>query len=258
MNTKLAFKIAVITLLLSWPTWAAPVSAQESEYEIRLRRDFGYGAGANVRGTFTISLSGDESQVASVEFLINGQVMAAVEQAPFRFQFQTDEYGFGQHQLSARVVLRDGRVETTPVRRLNFIRPEEERENVTIIFVGIGGVLLLSLLVYGLIQLLFTKRKPRTAQQGDEARSYGVFGGAICSKCGQPYPRHWWGVNLGFAKLDRCEHCGAWGIAKRASAQALRAAEQADVQTQLTDFVDMSFDSEVKDALEDTKYIDEI
>jgi hypothetical protein len=245
-------------LLLSWLTLAAPVSAQESEYEIRLRRDFGYGAGANVRGTFTISLSGDESQVASVEFLIDGQVMAAVERAPFRFQFHTDEYGFGQHQLSARVVLQDGRVETTPVRRLNFIRPEEERENVTIIFVGIGGVLLLSLLVYGLIQLLFIKRKPKTAQQGDEPRSYGVFGGAICSKCGQPYPRHWWGMNLGVAKLDRCEHCGAWGLAKRASVEALRAAVQADAQTQQGDFADVQFNTEIKDALEDTQYIDEI
>jgi hypothetical protein len=51
-----------------------PVSAQEGEYGIRLRRDFGYGAGSNVRGTFTISLSGDESQVTSVAFLIDGEV----------------------------------------------------------------------------------------------------------------------------------------------------------------------------------------
>jgi hypothetical protein len=246
---------AVLVLSLLRPV---PVGAQEEAYTVHLRRDFGYGAGSNVRGTFSISITGDESQVVSVEFLIDGQVMATLDQPPFRFQFHTDSYGFGEHYLSARVHLQDGRIETTPERRLNFVTPGDERGGVVGIVVGVGGAILFSLLVYALVQMRFSKGKPKTAFQPGQERSYGMFGGTICPKCGRPFPRHWWGLNMVAGRLDRCEHCGKWSMTTRAAPEALRAAEAAEVDQQPTAQPDASVQRGDADRLEDTKFFDEI
>jgi hypothetical protein len=228
------------------------------DYDIQLNRDFGYGAGSNVRGTFTISLSGDESQVASVVFLIDGEEMATIEKAPFRFQFHTDNYGFGVHQLSARVFLLDGSVANTHSVGLNFISPEEERGSMTTLFIGIGGALVLALVIFGLVQFLVFKRKPWRTSQPGKARQYGLLGGAICPKCGRGFPRHVWGINLVVGKLDRCEYCGKWSMTVRATPEALRAAEAAELKAQQADQGAETFQGQVKDILEDTRYIDEI
>ncbi len=257
MPKKHIFILVAVVLVLSLlcPT---PVSAQEDAYTISLRRDFGYGSGSNVRGTLSISLSGDESQVASVEFLIDGQVMAALDHPPFRFQFHTDSYGYGEHYLSARVHLQDGRIETTPARRLNFVTPEEERGSLVVIFGGIGGAILLSLLIYAVVLMRSSKGKPKTALQAGQAQHYGLLGGTICSKCGRPFPRHWWGVNLVVGRLDRCEHCGKWSMTVRAAPDALRAAEAAEADQQPSDQPDTYLQRGAEDRLEDTRFIDEI
>jgi hypothetical protein len=256
MKKTLWLSILLAAVLLVVQT--SLVSAQGGEYGIRLRRDFGYGAGSNVRGTFTISLSGDESQVGSVVFLIDGEEMATVEEAPFRFQFHTDSYGFGVHQLSAKVFLLDGSMITTRSVGLNFLSPEEERGGMTTLFIGIGGALILALVIFGLVQFLVFKRKPGRAVQPGEARQYGLLGGAICPKCGRAFPRHIWGINLVVGKFDRCEHCGKWSMTTRAAPEALRAAEAAELEAQQADQGAGTFHGQVKDALEDTRYMDEI
>ena len=255
---KKTFWLSILLAAVFLVVHTLPVSAQVGEYGIRLRRDFGYGAGSNVRGTFTISLSGDESQVASVVFLIDGEEMATVEEAPFRFQFHTDNFGFGVHQLSANVFLLDGSMITTRSVGLNFLSPEEERGSMTTLFIGIGGALLLALVIYGLVQFLVFKRKPGRTIQPGEARQYGLLGGAICPKCGRGFPRHIWGINLMVGKYDRCEHCGKWSMTTRATPEALRAAETAELEAQQADQEAGTFQGQVKDALEDTRYIDEI
>ena len=255
---KKTFWLSILLAAVFLVVHTLPVSAQGGEYGIRLRRDFGYGAGSNVRGTFTISLSGDESQVASVVFLIDGEEMATVEEAPFRFQFHTDNFGFGVHQLSANVFLLDGSMITTRSVGLNFLSPEVERGSMTTLFIGIGGALLLALVIYGLVQFLVFKRKPGRTIQPGEARQYGLLGGAICPKCGRGFPRHIWGINLMVGKYDRCEHCGKWSMTTRATPEALRAAETAELEAQQADQEAGIFQGQVKDALEDTRYIDEI
>lgn len=250
----LGFFLAVVSLVVL----ILPVSAQENEFGIRLRRDFGYGAGSNVRGTFTISLSGDESQVDTIVFLIDGAVMATVEEAPFRFQFHTDTYGFGVHQLSAQVFLLDGSMVSTRSVGMNFISPDKERGSLTTLFIGIGGALILALVIFGLVQFLVFKRKPGRAIQPGEARQYGLLGGAICPKCGRAFPRHIWGINLGVGKFDRCEHCGKWSLTTRATPEALRAAEAAELESQHADQEAGTVQGQVKDVLEDTRYLDEV
>ena len=249
-------EVALAAVLLAVLT--LPVSAQEEGFSVRLRRDFGYGAGVNVRGTLTISLVGDETQVESIAFLIDGEVMASVGDAPFRFQFHTDDYGFGRHQLNARVILQDGRVETTSVVGMNFISPEEERGSLVTLFFGIGGALILAVVIYLLVQTLIFKRKPKRAHQTEEARQYGLLGGTICPQCGRAYPRHIWGINLVIGKLDRCDHCGKWAMTVRASPERLRAAEEAEFKALEKDKGEGVIGYQIRDALDDSKYVDEV
>jgi hypothetical protein len=255
MKKRIWLTLLAICLLAMVPQ---PVSAQSDEFGIRLRRDFGYGAGSNVRGTFTVSLAGDEARVEAVDFLIDGEVMATVTHAPFRFQFHTDRYGFGPHHLAARVYLQDGTMEDTPAVRLNFISPEDERSNSTALFVAIGGAIVLGMVVFGLIQWLVVSKTPKQVIQHGEPRQYGLLGGTICPKCGRAFPRHIWGINLGVGKFDRCEHCGKWSMTTRAAPEALRAAETADLEAQQADQEAGTIHGQVKDALEDTRYMDEI
>jgi hypothetical protein len=255
MKKRIWLMLLAVCLLAMVPL---PVSAQSDEFGIRLRRDFGYGAGSNVRGTFTISLVGDEARVEAVEFLIDGEVMASIAHAPFRFQFHTDRYGFGPHHLAAKVYLQDGTVNNTQAVRLNFISPEDERSNSRAIFLGIGGVLVLGMVVYGLIQWLVVRKTPKHVIQPGELHQYGLLGATICPKCGRPFPRHICGINLGVGKFDRCEHCGKWSMTTRATPEAVRAAETAVLEAQQADQEAGTVKGQVKDALEDTRYIDEI
>jgi hypothetical protein len=248
--------ILVMCLILMAVT--VPVNAQESEYGISLRRDFGYGAGSNVRGTFTVSLAGEESLVSAVEFMIDGQVMAKVESAPFRYTFHTDDHGVGVHQLSARVFLHDGQVETTRSVSLNFVTPEEEGRSLVFIFGGIGGAFVLGLVIYWLVQVLVFKRKPGSTRQPGETRRYGLLGGTVCAKCRRAYSRHLWGLNLVVGRWDRCEHCGKWSMTVRATPEELRAAEAAEMSALQASEEDIPQLREIKDILEDTRYIDEV
>ena len=238
--------------------YTRPVYGQEDSFGIHLRREFGYGAGSNVRGNFTISLTGDESQVASVAFLIDGEVMAMIDQAPFRFQFHTDSYGFGLHWLSAQVTLQDGRVESTSAVRLNFITPEEEQSSLVMIFGGLGAVLVLTLVIYALIQMLVFKRKPSQKGQHGETRNYGLLGAAICPKCGKPFPRHIWGMNLVAGKFDRCEHCGKWSMTRRATPEELRIAVETEISVQPASEQEIANGQVIKDKIDDTRFMDKI
>ena len=254
---KRFFTISILTVL-SFLVLIIPVYGQDADYAIRLRRDFGYGAGSNVRGTFTISLLGDDSQVVSVDFLIDGEVMASVVETPFRHQFHTDDYGFGAHQLSALVFLEDGSMVRTASVGLNFVSPEDERQSLVKIFTGIGVALIIPLVIFVLIQARIGKRKPTRVLQPGETQNYRVLGGAICPKCGRPFPRHLWGLNLVVGKFDRCEHCGKWSLTVRATPEELKAAEESELSLSQPDRGLSSRKGEVQDALEDTKYFDQL
>jgi hypothetical protein len=55
--------------------------------------------------------------------------------------------------------------------------------------------------------------------------TYGLAGGAVCPKCGLPFSRSVFGLNLLVGKLSRCPHCGKWSVVGRASPEELAAAE---------------------------------
>ena len=256
-NTKILFAALLVMTLLS--AVVVPVIAQSEGYSIHLTRNFGYGGGINIRGTFTISLTGDETQVEKVNFLLDGSSMAVIDTAPFKFKFQTDDYSLGLHLLTAEYTLTDGTTTMTSSLQYNFVSQEEERKQMTTILVGIGGTVVVALLVVGLVQGAMLKGKGKSHEPG-EPRNYGMLGGTVCPKCGRPFPRHLWGIKLVVGRLDRCDNCGKWSMTHRASAAELAAAEAAERRDIAADQSVSEVDDkpDKKNALDDSRFMDDL
>jgi hypothetical protein len=258
---KLAQLTLLVFLLISLLVIHTPiVNAQTPvpEYTVRFNRDFGYGGGSNVRGTFSLAISGDLEKVSSVTYFIDDKELATVSESPFKFQFNTDDQGFGWHSMSAEVTTSGGSKLTLSPVRYNFVSPEEEKTDMTKIFIPIGGIFVGVLLVSVLIQFLGRKKKPLNP---DVPRDYGMLGGTICPKCGHPFPRSLFGINLLVGRLERCESCGKFSLTTRATTeeiyraeQAERAAEKAaDNAAQVAPMKD-----DTTQEMDDSKYIDSI
>lgn len=241
------FLICFVFLL--FPT---SVFAQEG-YTVHLKKNFGYGFGNKIRGTFTVSLLGDEGQVDKVTFLMDGEILAVVENPPFQHKFQTDDYAVGYHQIFAEVQLWNGTLYVTPSLQVNLVSADEERQQIISILSIIFGGIAVTLVIVGLVQGLLLRKRKRPGKPEE----YGILGGTICPRCGRPFPRHLLGVNFWVGRLDRCDHCGKWVMTTRASPDALQAAYNAmEKGSERDSFV--SEDKDGYDVLEDSKYIDHL
>lgn len=254
MNKKSILLGILISGLLLISSLPSSVQAQTpAPYTIRLNRDFGYGAGSNVRGTFSLRISGDQETIKEVTYLIDNQVIHTTSEEPFKFQFNTDDYGFGWHDLSAEILTTNSEVISLNPIRYNFVTPEEESSGIKNILIPIGVVILIAFGISGLIQFL---SKPKELAGGGQPRNYGVLGGVICPKCGYPYPRHFWGLNLGLGKLDRCESCGKWAVTTRATPDQLAAAEASFAARDESPVQVQPVKDNSEDSLDNSKYID--
>lgn len=239
-----------------------PVKAQTPEspvYTLGINRDFGYGAGSQIRGLFTVKIAGPE-EIAQVEYLIDGQPMTIVTASPFSFQFNTSSYPAGEHELTANVTALDGKVYITPARHFNFVTQAQEGEGMQKILIpllgGIFAVLLLTMSVQGLI---FRSRKHQGVPPGTE-RHYGYAGGSICPKCKRPTPRHITGFNIGIGKFDYCENCGKWSVMRAVPLEILRTAEIAEKadahDAENSSLYEKSDEEKMRDLLDKSKYED--
>jgi len=258
MNYKKILKTLLASLILGLMLVTINIgqaSAQEIlvDYSVHLGKDFGYGAGSNVRGTFSISVRGDQENIQQVIFMVDGKEMITTSEAPFKFQFKTDDYGFGWHDLSAEVVTQNGETVVTESVRYNFLSPEEESRGITWIILPIGGIILVVLVISALIPLL---GKSKNERAGGKPRSYGMMGGTICPKCGRSFPRHIYGVNLLVGRLDRCDSCGNWVMTTRATPEQLTAAEAAEEAAIAQSAEPVAVQGNEVDQLEASKYVD--
>jgi Bacterial Ig domain len=231
MNTKFSRKaILIVILALALTLVASPALAQTS-LKLNLRRDFGYGSGSQVRGTFTLSVAGP-SDLQSVIYKIDGATMQEVTASPFSYQFNTGSYPTGWHDLTASATTSSGAALESNVLRFDFVTASQESAGMQRILLPLGGVVVGLLVIMLLFQFVaFRGKKPGSVPLGAE-RKYGVAGGTICSKCGRPTPMHMWGINAGITtKLDRCENCGKWSVMKRMPIEELRRAEQAELRS---------------------------
>lgn len=209
------------------------VAQSENELTLSLSRDFGTGLASGIQGTFSYRVSGPDDLV-SVSFYMDDQLIGEDSEAPFRLQFKTDNYAVGVHTLYATGVTQDGRELTSNTISRNFLsRSEANRSMVTIVvpilLLAVGGVIL---------RVWLTNRDNKTHGTA-LANVNGPFGGTICPKCGKPFARHIWGINLVAGKYDRCPHCGKWSLVRamhpdvlQAAVEALQEAEAAQNQSQ--------------------------
>jgi len=215
MPTKrlLTFLLPLLLSLL----WLPASQAQSPELSLSLRRDWGYGGfGGQIQGRFTLRAFGPDDLV-TVTFYIDDQVLGTDRDAPWGYQFQTDDYDLGVHELSAVGQTASGRELTSDVLTREFVAAGEGWAMALKILVPILGLVFLA----GLTSWFLERRR------GHMRGHYGFQGGAICPKCDYPFSRHWWAPNLGAGKYDRCPNCGKWSMVRRASSQELAAAEAA-------------------------------
>jgi hypothetical protein len=220
-----SFLITVLVALLA----AGTAWAQDDELKLNVRRVFGYGAGSQIQGIFRLTATGP-AELQSVTFTIDGETLNSDSEAPFQTQFVTDDHPLGWHELGATGITAGGQTLTATPRRFEFVPASRA-------FEMIGAIVIPLLVVIGLVMaisiggpLLFgRKRQPLPA--GAERR-YGVFGGTICPKCGRPFARHLWALNLPGGKLDRCDNCGRWSLTRAMPLDVLRRAEAAELEAE--------------------------
>lgn len=209
------------------------VSAQAStpeaapDYTLNIRRTFGYSAGGEIRGSFRLSVVGDEGNIQQVVFLLDGKPIGTVTEPPFQLDIHTQDYPEGSHTLSAQVTTSDGSVQEAQGGMFNFVSASEQWAGVLKIFVAIGLILVAIVGIGFLFTYLTTGKTVKDLPIGAE-RHYGIQGGGVCSRCERPFAFHWWGLNLMGSKFDRCDYCGKWGSIKRLPLDELRVAEEAE------------------------------
>lgn len=205
-------------------------AAQESpSLVLTLSRDFGYGGFAgDIQGAFSMHVK-DPPDLVRVVFLIDGQPIGeATGSPPFRLAFNTGDYPYGKHTLSAIGYTADGReLQSNEIVR-EFVSADRGFQGAMEIVLPLLGIILVAGLIAWGIPALFMRGKVKKLPAG-AARSYSPLGGAICPKCGRPFAMHMYGLNVMVGKYDRCPYCGRWSLVRRASLDALREAEAAEV-----------------------------
>lgn len=239
-----AFLLALI-FSLSPPVLAAQ---EEPPLTLRLSRDFGYGSGAQMQGRFSYRIEAPDS-VVRVEFLLDGEIIGEDTEPPFRLAFTTGSYEEGWHTLSAVGYTATGEILAANSLQRQFVPVRQS-------FLATGGILLL-VVAFVVVRYLFTR--PRgTDAQGRKRRGYGLLGGAVCPRCGRPFPLQLWSVNLAAGRITRCPHCGKWSFVQRASPQALAAAEafeaELDAESELTPGGSMGEEERLRRRLENSRY----
>jgi hypothetical protein len=245
--------VLLFVLALVFVLSFSAVMAQDSPYTLRIVRDWGYGNGADINGRMSLSVKGDQDKIQQVTFFIDGEVMASVAAAPFKFQFDTNNFEPGLHRLTAEVKTTTGESYTTNGLVSNFVEKGQANQSMLKILLLVGGIVVVSL---G-IQLFMQKNANKNAKFDENGHAiYGVWGGAVCPSCGQPFSRSFLGINLVGVRLERCPHCGKLVAARRATPDQLEAAELRS-RPESVEQAPVKSDTEKKqESYDDSKYTD--
>ena len=248
---KLSFGSLIAVIFSLVAVFAA--LAQSDELSISFSRDFGYSSGGgDIQGLFSIKVNGPDT-LTKVAFYIDDTMIGEDVEAPFKLQFNTDNYSLGEHTVYAIGTTSDGNELKTQVVHANFVSASEGTKTAVRILVPVVGLVVIALLLAVVVPII-TGRKTIPLEPGTP-RNYPM-GGAICPKCERPFAIHLYGVNLGLGKFDRCPYCGKWSVVRRQPMQALRAAEDAELErAQETGSVQgMTEEEKLKKQLEDSKF----
>lgn len=212
-------KILVFALLASLLIGARPAAAQDDQsFTISLSRDFGYGGFENdIEGLFSFHAHGP-GNLTRVDFYIDEEIVASDETAPFSYQFSTKTYSPGQHRLYALGLTTDEQqLRSNEIVRV-FLSADEARDKVVGLIFPMFAIVLLILVLVTVIPLALGRGKPQPGK-------YGISGGAVCPKCGLPFPIHFFSFHAGANNFEHCPHCSKWVWVRKANKADLAAAE---------------------------------
>ncbi len=222
IQPKLAILLLVSLLL---PLQLAAAQEGETLY-LRVRKDFGFGLGQQIQGSFTLSASGT-ADLHSVDFRIDDAVVFQDDEPPFEYQFHTSDFELGVHHIQAVGATSASGIVQSEVLQFEFVSADQSWEAAKSVIIPLF-ILIVIIALIGISVITLMDRK-----KGFRIGEYGASGGAVCSRCGLPFSRHVLSINLVFGKLERCPHCGRWGLVRRATVDELNLAEskfQADRQ----------------------------
>jgi len=247
--------LALITACTATDTSTSTSPTVTSGYRLNVNRLFGYSSGNQIKGSFRLSVIG-VSDILFVDYMIDGEVMATVNTAPFQLDFQTETYSFGMHTLSAIITTTDGRNVEVPDRQFDFATAQQEQQSVVGVIVPLGAVILLAVVLGLGLQFLFMRNKKHEFIPLGTARNYGLRGGAICPKCHRPTVLHPFAPHFGFrTKYDICENCGKWSMMTVLPVSELRIAEAEEARSaESNQVVPKSEEEKLKEILNESKY----
>ncbi len=226
---KKIFSILLLTCWLTTVSFSFALAQSANQLQLGLSRDFGYGGfGNDIQGLFSMKIKNPPQNLVSVEFFIDSTSIGTDNQPPFALQFNTDVYPLGEHSLHAVGTMSDGSsIDSNTITSL-FVAPGAATPTILKLILPIIGLVILAVIVSVALPLIFSKGKLSSMPLGTP-RKYGIGGGAICPKCGRPFPLRLWWINLGFNKIDRCPYCGKWSFVRPRSVDDLRKAEAAEL-----------------------------
>jgi hypothetical protein len=154
--------------------------------------------------------------------------MAEDAEAPFQVRFDTGSYPLGDHTFTAAGFTGDDQeLQASPL-TVRFVTAAQGGQRALTIVIPLLVVVFGAMLLSFVVPVLLSRGKKLETPLGAERR-YGVAGGAICPRCGRPFPMHLFAPNLTpLGRLERCPYCGKFGLMRRSSIQDLRRAEAAE------------------------------
>jgi hypothetical protein len=217
-----ARKLLMLSILLvAALVGTLPAQAQEDEPSLRfgLNKIFGYAMGSDIQGSFSLNVHNDED-FSRVVLLVDGQQVQVDNEAPFQIRFSTSDFSPDVHTIQLRGTTLEGDEVASQELVLTFLSSEQARTQAVDFIVPLLAVILAIMVLSSVLPALLGRGR-RAFQPG----SYGPAGGAVCSRCALPFGRSLFSANLLVGKLERCPHCGKWGLVRRASSIDLEAAE---------------------------------
>ena len=211
---KLAWIIVFVAIVL---LPLGTVIAAEPGFSIRLNRDFGYGGmGNQIQGRFSIIVT-DDLDFVRVTYMMDEVEMGTQTAAPFRFQFETDDYAPGLHEYWAIGELSDGTILESNRITGNVLTKEDANSGFGLILGIIFGTIAVAGILSAVITSALGKKVDQSSYFNEEhlPKGFNFRGGTICKKCGQPYAYHAFSGNFMTHKLDHCPHCGKWTFSQR-------------------------------------------
>lgn len=247
---------SVILLTLFWVGNKHLFNAYAQENQtlvLSLSRDFGYSSGTgSIQGTFSMRVSA-EIDLLKVVFFIDNLAIGEDTQPPFQFQFNTDNYGLGEHTIHAVGYAVDGKEYASKEIRADFVSSDEGWQTALKIIIPVFGLILGAMLISFALPWILRGGKPKQIILPDH---FSILGGAVCPKCKLPFNIPFLKINLVTGSLLPCPYCGKWSIVRRASSAHLQAALEAAKIQQNPDISKTQSENSIKKEIDDSRYID--